>query len=96
MHLPGYGCAGVSATAYGLACRELEAVHSGLRSFVSVQGSLAMFAIHRWGTDDHRPSGCRSLPPERLSAASVSPRPKLAVTLDPCAPGRPVTVTTGC
>jgi glutaryl-CoA dehydrogenase len=51
MHLDGYGCAGTSATAYGVACRELEAVDSGLRSFVSVQGSLAMFGIHRWGTD---------------------------------------------
>jgi glutaryl-CoA dehydrogenase len=54
MHLEGYGCAGTSATAYGIACRELEAVDSGLRSFVSVQGSLAMFAIHRWGTDAHK------------------------------------------
>src|SRR6476469_6348056 len=51
MHLEGYGCAGTSATAYGVACRELEAVDAGLRSFVSVQGSLAMFAIHRWGTE---------------------------------------------
>ena len=54
MHLEGYGCAGTSATAYGIACRELEAVDSGLRSFVSVQGSLAMFAIHRWGSEEHR------------------------------------------
>ena len=54
MHLDGYGCAGTSATAYGVACRELEAVDSGLRSFVSVQGSLAMYAIHRWGTDEHK------------------------------------------
>ena len=54
MHLEGYGCAGTSATAYGVACRELEAVDSGLRSFVSVQGSLAMYAIHRWGTEEHR------------------------------------------
>jgi glutaryl-CoA dehydrogenase len=54
MHLDGYGCAGMSATAYGVACRELEAVDSGLRSFVSVQGSLAMFAIHHWGTDEHK------------------------------------------
>ncbi len=54
MHLDGYGCAGASATAYGLACRELEAVDSGLRSFVSVQGSLAMFAIHRWGSEQQR------------------------------------------
>jgi glutaryl-CoA dehydrogenase len=54
MHLEGYGCAGTSAVAYGLACRELEAVDSGLRSFVSVQGSLAMFAIHHWGTDEQK------------------------------------------
>jgi glutaryl-CoA dehydrogenase len=54
MHLEGYGCAGTSATAYGVACRELEAVDSGLRSFVSVQGSLAMYAIHQWGTDEHK------------------------------------------
>jgi glutaryl-CoA dehydrogenase len=54
MHLDGYGCAGTSATAYGVACRELEAVDSGLRSFVSVQGSLAMFAIHQWGSDEHK------------------------------------------
>jgi glutaryl-CoA dehydrogenase len=54
MHLTGYGCAGTSATAYGVACRELEAIDSGLRSFVSVQGSLAMFAIHRWGSAEQR------------------------------------------
>ena len=54
MHLDGYGCAGMSATAYGVACRELEAVDSGLRSFVSVQGSLAMYAIHRWGTEEQK------------------------------------------
>jgi len=51
MHLDGYGCAGTSATAYGLACMELEAGDSGIRSLVSVQGSLAMFAIHRWGSE---------------------------------------------
>jgi len=54
MHLEGYGCAGTNATSYGVACRELEAVDSGLRSFVSVQGSLAMFAIHRWGSEEHK------------------------------------------
>src|SRR5579875_1548833 len=51
MHLEGYGCAGTSATAYGLACMELEAGDSGIRSLVSVQGSLAMFAIWRWGSE---------------------------------------------
>ena len=60
MHLEGYGCAGTSATAYGLACMELEAGDSGIRSLVSVQGSLAMFAIHRWGSEEQRE---RWLPP---------------------------------
>jgi glutaryl-CoA dehydrogenase len=54
MHLSGYGCAGASATAYGLTCLELEAGDSGLRSLVSVQGSLAMFAIHRWGSEEQK------------------------------------------
>lgn len=51
MHLEGYGCAGMSATQYGLACLELEAVDSGIRSLVSVQGSLAMYAIWRWADE---------------------------------------------
>ncbi len=51
MHLQGYGCAGAGAVAYGLACMELEAGDSGIRSFASVQGSLAMYAIYRWGSD---------------------------------------------
>lgn len=54
MHLTGYGCGGSTATAYGLVCQELEAIDSGLRSLVSVQGSLAMFAIHRWGSEEQR------------------------------------------
>jgi glutaryl-CoA dehydrogenase len=54
MHLQGYGCAGASATAYGLACMELEAGDSGVRSLVSVQGSLAMFAIRRWGSEQQK------------------------------------------
>src|SRR5579859_1326966 len=54
MHLTGYGCAGMSAVDYGLACLELEAADSGLRSLVSVQGSLAMFGIWRWGSDEHK------------------------------------------
>ncbi|HEY0937101.1 MAG TPA: acyl-CoA dehydrogenase family protein [Trebonia sp.] len=51
MHLTGYGCAGMSAVDYGLACLELEAADSGLRSLVSVQGSLAMYAIWRFGSE---------------------------------------------
>ncbi|ACY96138.1 acyl-CoA dehydrogenase family protein [Thermomonospora curvata] len=54
MHLKGYGCAGMSAVAYGVACRELEAGDSGLRSFVSVQGSLAMAAIHKYGSQEQK------------------------------------------
>ena len=54
MHLEGYGCAGMTATEYGLACLEIEATDSGLRSLVSVQGSLAMFAIWRWGSEEQK------------------------------------------
>ena len=54
MHLEGYGGAGATATAYGLACLELEAGDSGLRSFVSVQGSLAMYAIHSFGSEEQK------------------------------------------
>jgi glutaryl-CoA dehydrogenase len=54
MHLEGYGCAGTDATTYGLVCAELEAGDSGLRSLVSVQGSLAMFAIWKWGSEEQK------------------------------------------
>jgi glutaryl-CoA dehydrogenase len=54
MHLEGYGCAGLSAVCYGLACQELEAGDSGLRSFVSVQGSLAMFPIWKFGSEEQK------------------------------------------
>jgi glutaryl-CoA dehydrogenase len=54
MHLDGYGCAGTSAVAYGLAALELEAGDSGIRSLVSVQGSLAMYAIHAFGSDEQK------------------------------------------
>jgi glutaryl-CoA dehydrogenase len=59
-HLPGYGCPGRSAVEYGLAALEVEAGDSGLRTFVSVQGSLAMTAIHRFGTEAQKE---RWLPP---------------------------------
>jgi glutaryl-CoA dehydrogenase len=67
MHLDGYGCAGTSATAYGLGCHELEAADSGIRSLVSVQGSLAMFAIYRYGSEDQR----RQWLPEMASGRSI-------------------------
>ncbi len=54
MHLTGYGCAGAGAVSYGLVCLELEAADSGWRTFVSVQGSLAMSAIHKYGTEEQK------------------------------------------
>src|SRR5437899_6269961 len=60
MHLDGYGLPGASAVAYGLTCLELEAGDSGTRSAVSVQGSLAMFAVWRWGSEEQKE---RWLPP---------------------------------
>jgi glutaryl-CoA dehydrogenase len=54
MHLTGYGCAGTNAVSYGLACLELEAADSGVRSLVSVQGSLAMFAIWKFGSEEQK------------------------------------------
>ena len=54
MHLEGYGCAGATAVAYGVACEELEACDSAVRSFVSVQGSLSMFAIRAFGSEEQR------------------------------------------
>ena len=54
MHLTGYGCAGMGPIAYGVTCREMEAADSGLRSLVSVQGSLAMFPIWKYGSEDQK------------------------------------------
>ncbi|NWJ46673.1 MAG: acyl-CoA dehydrogenase [Chloroflexi bacterium] len=54
MHLEGYGCAGLNAVSYGIACQELEAGDSGIRSFVSVQGSLAMFPIYSYGSEEQK------------------------------------------
>ena len=54
MHIDGYGCAGLSSVCYGLACQELEAGDSGLRSFVSVQGSLVMFPIYAFGSEEQK------------------------------------------
>ena len=54
MHLDGYGCAGTNAVSYGLACMELEAGDTGLRSFVSVQSSLVMYPIHAYGSEEQR------------------------------------------
>src|SRR5690348_6202425 len=54
MHLTGYGCAGMGPVAYGVTCREMEAADSGLRSMVSVQGSLAMFPIWKYGSEEQK------------------------------------------
>ena len=54
MHLTGYGCAGMGPVAYGVTCREMEAADSGLRSLVSVQGSLAMFPIWKYGSEEQK------------------------------------------
>jgi glutaryl-CoA dehydrogenase len=67
MHLSGYGCAGSTAIAYGVACEELEAGDSGLRSFVSVQGSLAMFPIHAYGSEEQK----RKFLPEMAAGAMI-------------------------
>jgi glutaryl-CoA dehydrogenase len=66
MHLDGYGLPGASAVAYGLTCLELEAGDSGVRSAVSVQGSLAMFSIWKWGSEEQKQ---RWLPPMHTGAA---------------------------
>jgi glutaryl-CoA dehydrogenase len=66
-HLKGYGCAGLSAVAYGLICQELEAGDSGLRSMASVQGSLAMYGIYRWGSEEQK----RRWLPEMASGRAI-------------------------
>jgi glutaryl-CoA dehydrogenase len=96
MHLEGYGCAGLSAVDYGLACLELEACDSGIRSLVSVQGSLAMFAIWRWGSEEHKQQWLPRWPPGRRSAASASPSPTTGPTPGDAHPGPPGRRRTGC
>jgi len=73
MHLSGYGCAGMGPVAYGVACRELEAADTGLRSLVSVQGSLAMYPIWRYGSDEQKEEWLPRMAPARRWAASASP-----------------------
>ena len=97
MHLHGYGLPGASAVAYGLACMELEAGDSGIRSAVSVQGSLAMFAIWRWGSEEQKEHwlprmhageviGCFGLtePDAGSDPASGSVRPKQPIASPSC------------
>ena len=95
MHLEGYGCADASATAYGLACMELEAGDSGVRSLVSVQGSLAMFAIHRWGSEEQRQQWL----PRRAAGETIGcfelTEPMPARTPERCARTPGATVQTG-
>jgi len=95
MHLEGYGCAGTSATAYGLAALELEAGDSGIRSLVSVQGSLAMYAIHEFGTEEQNRRGCQAW--QRVRLLGVLDSPKLILVQIPaaCSPTPSVMVRTG-
>lgn len=108
MHLEGYGCAGASAVQYGLACLELEAADSGLRSLVSVQGSLAMYAIHRWGSEEQREAwlprmasgeviGCFGLtePDHGSDPASMRTRARRAPGGDWVLNGRKMWITNG-
>src|SRR5258708_27588134 len=71
MHLTGYGCAGMGPVAYGVACRELEAVDSGLRSMVSVQGSLAMFPIWKYAPAEHKEQRLPRMPPRDATRCFV-------------------------
>jgi glutaryl-CoA dehydrogenase len=97
MHLEGYGCAGMSATTYGLACQELEAVDSGIRSMVSVQGSLAMTAIHEFGSEEQKRQWLPELAAGRaIGCFGLTPNPTSARTRAACAPGRSATARTGC
>ena len=80
MHLTEYGCAGMGPVAYGIACRELEACDSGLRSLVSVQGSLAIYPIGGTARRSRSRNGCRGWPRATPSDASGSPSPTRAVT----------------
>ena len=95
MHLDGYGCAGMSAVDYGLACLELEASDS-IRSLVSVRGSLAMFAIWRWGTEEQKRQW---LPPmaagEAIGCFGLT-EPDHGSDPRACAPGPAATARTGC
>ena len=70
MHLEGYGCLGANAVSYGLACLELEAGDSGFRSFVSVQGSLCMFPIWKYGTEEQKQRWLPAMAKVRRSDAS--------------------------
>src|SRR6202012_3848018 len=87
MHLHGYGCGGASAVHYGLACLELEAADSGIRSLVSVQGSLAMFAIWNNGSEEQKQRwlpgmaagellGCFGVPEPDVGSAPAAMKPR--------------------
>ncbi|HKS70152.1 MAG TPA: acyl-CoA dehydrogenase family protein, partial [Ktedonobacterales bacterium] len=77
MHLEGYECAGMSAVQYGLACQELEFGDSGLRSFVSVQGSLAMFPIWAYGSEEQKQKYLPKMASGELRAAFSLSEPEL-------------------
>ena len=95
MHLEGYGCAGTSATAYGLASVELEAGDSGIRSFVSVQGSLAMFPIWKFGSEEQKQTWLPQMAKGEVIGVSGSPRPTRVPIRAQCVPTPNVMVLTG-
>ena len=92
MHLTGYGCAGMGPVAYGVACRELEAADSGLRSLVSVQGSLAMYPIWRYGSEEQKeewlPTNGGRRGDRLFRADRAGPRLRPGQHEDPCQAGR--------
>lgn len=96
MHLEGYGCAGTSATAYGLACMELEAADSGIRSLVSVQGSLAMFAIWKYGSEQQKQEWLPRMATGEAIGGFGLTESDSAPTPAGCAPAPSVTAPTGC
>ena len=97
MHLTGYGCAGTNAVSYGLACLELEAGDSGVRSMVSVQGSLAMFAIWKFGSEEQKQTWLPRMAAGRGDRLLRADRARLRLQpgrdADPRASG---TATSGC
>jgi glutaryl-CoA dehydrogenase len=95
MHLKGYGCAGASATAYGLACMELEAGDSGVRNLVSVQGSLAMYAIWRWGSEEQKQEWLPRMAAGEAIGCFGLTEPDAARTRARCARGHVATGPTG-
>ncbi|ESV61932.1 acyl-CoA dehydrogenase, N-terminal domain protein [Mycobacteroides abscessus MAB_091912_2446] len=95
MHLDGYGCAGTNAVSYGLACLELEAGDSGLRSFVSVQGSLSMYSIHRYGSEEQKQEWLPQLASGHAIGCFGLTEPDFGSNPGECEPAHAATARTG-